>query len=488
MKNKILNITILIIFIIITLFVGAHHEPWADEAQSWLIARDASVSEILLKVERYEGTPPIWHLLLKLLISLGYKYEYLYLISVFFSSLGVGLMLFKLDIPKLLKILLPFTYFFLYEYTIKARSYCLILPTLVLIAYTYKARENKPILYNVLLGLLATISLHTAVISGMLYLREIYEIVKRSNTNEKSKIHRKEKISLIALSILYVLIIICIFPCPDIYVSMNLVYFEHNSNIIVLTYFLVRFLEAFILDLNYSIIPMIISIAFVSVLLFKILFKNKNIDLFITIFVPVCAFVFLIRSSTHHIGIIFLSFLFALYLSKDTILEKNKKFVTGMLIVLAIIQIIWSVNTIIPELKYNYSGAKDVSNHIKSKNYKEMKIYAFGYYPVAILPYFEENIFCNDRGDTTYYKWSIQNPDWEKVIDKEKGYLDADLKCMPDIIILYDTLATNNYDNFKEKVRDLEGYKETHFEGQAFFKQYSEDNEKEGYYVFERVK
>ena len=103
MKNKILNITILIIFIIIALFVGAHHEPWADEAQSWLIARDASVLEILFEIERYEGTPPIWHLLLKFLIVLGYKYEYLYLISVFFSSLGVGLMLFKLDIPKPLR-------------------------------------------------------------------------------------------------------------------------------------------------------------------------------------------------------------------------------------------------------------------------------------------------------------------------------------------------------------------------------------------------
>ena len=88
-KNIILNIVILAIFIVISLVVGYYHEPWSDEAQSWLIARDASVSEILCTIEKYEGTPPLWHLFLKFLISLGYQYEYLYLISVFFSSLGV---------------------------------------------------------------------------------------------------------------------------------------------------------------------------------------------------------------------------------------------------------------------------------------------------------------------------------------------------------------------------------------------------------------
>lgn len=488
MKNKILNITILIIFIIIALFVGAHHEPWADEAQAWLIARDASVSEILFEIERYEGTPPIWHLLLKFLIVLGYKYEYLYLISVFFSSLGVGLMLFKLDIPKPLKILLPFTYFFLYEYTVKARSYCLILPTLVLIADTYKDRESKPILYNFLLGFLATISLHTAIISGMLYILELYEIFLKITNEKNTEKYQKEIWSMTILGILYILIIICVIPSPDVCVSINALNFQGDSPLVIFIYLLARFLEAFTLSIDYGIVQIVISAIFVSILLFAILFKNKSSKLFISIFVPLCLFLFLIRIATHHIGIIFLTFLFCLYLSKESIVEKNKKVVTVMLIILAIIQIIWSVNTIIPEIKYNYSASRELSDYIKTMDYKDMKIYAFGYYPVAILPYFEENIFCNDRGATTYYKWSIQNPDWEKVINKEKGYLESDLEGMPDIIILYDTLATNNYDYLKEKVRKLEGYKETHFEGQAFFKQYSNDNEKEGYYVFERIK
>lgn len=488
MKNKILNITILIIFILIGVFVGAHHEPWADEAQAWLIARDASVFEILFNVERYEGTPPIWHLLLKLLINLGYKYEYLYLISVFFSSFGVAIILFKLDIPKPLKILLPFTYFLLYEYTVKTRSYCLILPTLAVIADIYKDRENKPILYNFLLGFLATISLYTAIISGMLYLLEIYEIVKKSSQKEKPQYYVREIISVIVLSILYIFIIICVMPSPYVYVPININHFQENTFVTVFVYILFRFLEAFTLGIEYSTISIILSALFVGLLLFISVFKNNKSKIWIFVFIPFCLFSFLIRIATHHIGILFLTFLFCLYLSKETILEKNKKVVTFMMTVLFTIQIIWSINTLIPEIKYNYSAAKDVSNYIKTMNYQEKKIYAFGYYPVAILPYFDENIFDNDRGGKTYYIWSSQNTDWKKSVSKENAYLDSDLNAMPDIIILHDVNTTNSYDNLKEKVRILENYKELHFEGQAFFKQYSEDNEKEGYYVFERVK
>src|SRR5689334_12634149 len=45
----------------------AHHEIWRDEAQAWLLARDSGTPLALLHAMRYEGHPPIWHLLLWLL-------------------------------------------------------------------------------------------------------------------------------------------------------------------------------------------------------------------------------------------------------------------------------------------------------------------------------------------------------------------------------------------------------------------------------------
>ena len=62
--------------------VGAHHEPWLDESQAWLIARDSSLGQLLVERVRYEGTPGIWHLLLWLCIRLGLPFAGLYLVSV----------------------------------------------------------------------------------------------------------------------------------------------------------------------------------------------------------------------------------------------------------------------------------------------------------------------------------------------------------------------------------------------------------------------
>ena len=42
-KIFITNIIIFLLFAILTFFIGLHHEPWADEAQAWLIARDCTI-------------------------------------------------------------------------------------------------------------------------------------------------------------------------------------------------------------------------------------------------------------------------------------------------------------------------------------------------------------------------------------------------------------------------------------------------------------
>src|ERR1700732_3576870 len=43
------------------------HEPWADEAQAWPLARSLSIPSLLLDHIRYEGSPGLWYLLLWLL-------------------------------------------------------------------------------------------------------------------------------------------------------------------------------------------------------------------------------------------------------------------------------------------------------------------------------------------------------------------------------------------------------------------------------------
>lgn len=112
-KNNLLNIVILISFIILAIIFSNYHEHWSDEVQSWLIARDNSVLEII-KYTKYEGTPCLWFLILKLFINLGFTIDSFYLIPIIFTSIGLYLLLFKTNIPWYIKILFHFhiLYFF----------------------------------------------------------------------------------------------------------------------------------------------------------------------------------------------------------------------------------------------------------------------------------------------------------------------------------------------------------------------------------------
>ena len=62
-ENHVL-ILIFIIYLLGVIFVDTHHEPWFDEAQAWLIARDNSFLEII-KVLHSEGHPFNWYYIVK---------------------------------------------------------------------------------------------------------------------------------------------------------------------------------------------------------------------------------------------------------------------------------------------------------------------------------------------------------------------------------------------------------------------------------------
>jgi len=104
----------LIVFAIFATLLGiavSHHEPWMDEAQAWLLAKDTGVKELLLKYLRYEGSPGLWHLILMVPAKLGLPYFTINILSAVFAATGVWLFIKHAPFPPLIKILYPFTFF-----------------------------------------------------------------------------------------------------------------------------------------------------------------------------------------------------------------------------------------------------------------------------------------------------------------------------------------------------------------------------------------
>ena len=156
----------------------AHHEPWLDEAQAWLIARDAAWSDLFCTIPRYEGSPGLWHLLLTLPARCGLPYASLNVIAAAFSAGGVLLLLACSPLPKLLTAMVPFTFFLVYQNAVVARSYALMPLLLFAAAAAYPNRLRRPFLYVVPLGFLAHVSAHGLLISaglvGLLSIEVLY--------------------------------------------------------------------------------------------------------------------------------------------------------------------------------------------------------------------------------------------------------------------------------------------------------------------------
>ena len=151
----------------------AYHEPWADEAQAWLLARDSGFWHLMLHAIRYEGSPGLWHALLWVLARLHLGYTGMRWAAGFIALAGVYVLLRWSPFPLILKILLPLGFWLAYQDAVVARSYVLFavlaFPAAAILRSMSPAdappRRGQLVWLAVLLSLLANLSVHGFVAS-----------------------------------------------------------------------------------------------------------------------------------------------------------------------------------------------------------------------------------------------------------------------------------------------------------------------------------
>ncbi|MBD5506539.1 MAG: hypothetical protein HDR05_00320 [Lachnospiraceae bacterium] len=171
------EILVLLVYAAAHLGMALVHEPFFDEAEAWQIARSASLRTLLLETTHYEGHPPLWHLILMPLAKAGAPYELsLTLVSLAFMGTAVFLILRYAPFPRLVRLLLPFTYFFFYQYGVISRVYCVMTLAFVLLAMAYRRRNERPGRYVAVLLLMCVTLAYGIVIAGGLALVWLWEI------------------------------------------------------------------------------------------------------------------------------------------------------------------------------------------------------------------------------------------------------------------------------------------------------------------------
>ncbi len=156
---------VLSLFAAMLAMVGPRHEPWFDEGQAWLLGRDTTLWDLLAHRVRYEGSPGLWHAILWLLSHGGLPFSYLWTVSAAFACGGAWIILTRAPFPFFLRVGIIFSYFVAYQYAVVARSYALDLLLIPLIGACFASRLRRPVLYGVLLGLLANSNAYSFIIA-----------------------------------------------------------------------------------------------------------------------------------------------------------------------------------------------------------------------------------------------------------------------------------------------------------------------------------
>lgn len=150
------------------------HELWRDEANVWLFARDTTPLQLLKEI-KYQGHPCLWYFLVMPFAKLGLPFQTIGMLSFLIMAAAAWLFVYRAPFHPVTKAVCLFGPVFSYYYPVVARNYCLIALLLMLLAYFYDRRNEKPVWYGALLGLLVqadTIALAPAGLISLMWLSE----------------------------------------------------------------------------------------------------------------------------------------------------------------------------------------------------------------------------------------------------------------------------------------------------------------------------
>jgi hypothetical protein len=373
-----------------TVFVAsaiAHHEPWADEAQAWQLARNLSLHDLFVIYLHYEGHPILWYIVLRFLNLAGISYTGMHWFCGAIGVAGTALFLFCSPFPKYLKGLLPFTYFLLFQYVVVARSYVLVPPLLYLISWRWR---KNPLLIAVMLGLLANVEIHAGVISGGLAI--VYCVEKLRGGAVKVPDDRKRLTQFVSILLGFYAIAICTaWPARDL-----------------ARWDVVTHSKPYLMIAGQSLLwgisdPLWLGFAFW--VLCALCFDERRSFLYL---LPVLIFSFfsVVYLSFWHAGLLNPLMICLLWITWPTPALKTLPYERACHIALAAVaavQILWSINAVVYDYSHAYSGDIAAAEFLKPFVENGSTIVTtfvdqdenHSYNAVGILPYFSQRVFAN---------------------------------------------------------------------------------------------
>ena len=394
----------------VTIAGAARHEAWWDEAQAWLIARDAPIGHLFTHQLRYEGHPPLWYLILAVPAKLGLPYASLKVVGVLFGAAGVFLLLFGFPrVPLYIRVLAPFALFIAYQYTIVARSYVLILPLLLLIARMYGRRSGHPGRFTLLLVLLSNVSVHGFAIACALAALFVVEVLlKRIPAPPR----RAFFYSAVAFVLHGLLLVVLLWPAGDTMSTFHLhspLDSERHAQVvssIVPALFWAPAVDEAPLEAVAKVAAALIAL---TILVWWI-FRSGAGAPFALAMLGVYG-VTLRYYAMWHEGIFFFVILFGAVLAFERCRGGVLHVAAQVALVLLLLRHAeWGLRSLHYDFRWDVTGSARTAAYLRDQKLHERQLYGTGAAMVEVQPYFDTNVLDNYRNDgRAYWEWSPRN-------------------------------------------------------------------------------
>lgn len=181
-KNKMICGAVFAVYAVLTLICALNHELWFDEAQAWTISRDNDIGGIINQLG-YEGHPPLWYLILYVFARMGFDCTVIPLISWFVTALAAAVIMFRSPFNTAVKTAVLISGGFIFYNSVISRVYCIINLAVALIAWLYPKRKKHPILFGILVALLANTHVCMSGLIGIIGIFMITDLLKGFRTN-----------------------------------------------------------------------------------------------------------------------------------------------------------------------------------------------------------------------------------------------------------------------------------------------------------------
>ena len=164
-RNRLFECVALTLYIALGVVMVLYHEAWSDEADTWLIARDAPLAQWPALLGR-AGVPALWYIVLLPFARAGLPYVVQPILHLLIASAAAALVLFRSPFSRPLKLLIVFSYYLGYEYVAVARPYALMILLLFTLAVLYETADLQPVTFAVAFALFVNTTVHALLIGA----------------------------------------------------------------------------------------------------------------------------------------------------------------------------------------------------------------------------------------------------------------------------------------------------------------------------------